>query len=373
MSPGATETCNWIDDNCRNGIDEAGASGCTTYYRDGDNDGWGSTSSQCLCTPADPFDVTNDDDCNDSDASVWPGAAEQCNQRDDNCNGSADEGFECRLGQSEQQSCGQKCGKQARSCTGSCSWGAWGSCGGEGVCSPGEQQTESCGYCGTRTRTCTSSCAWGLWSSCNGQGVCSYGASESRSCGNCGTQSRSCNSSCQWNSWGTCTGQGACSSGSTRNCLDACGKQTCSSSCQWGSCSYTRDGYESNDTWGTATYMGAYTEPNAPGARSAWLHTDSDVDRFWWRGTESSSLTDLSLAASVTLVSSSSLWHELCIYWDDGYNGSIDKQACKTGWGTITATVDGLDSWGSTQVGDIDVSVSGDWSCSSYTLQFTWN
>jgi hypothetical protein len=119
--------------------------------------------------------------------------------------------------------------------------------------------------------------------------------------------------------------------------------------------------------------MGSYTEPNAPGARSAWLHTNGDVDRFWWRGTESGSLTDLSLAASVTLVSSSSLWHELCIYWDDGYNGSIEKQACKTGWGTITATVDGLDSWGSTQVGDIDVSVSGDWSCSSYTLQFTWN
>ena len=37
--------------------------------------------------------VVNNTDCNDSNAAVYPGAAEICNGVDDNCNGLVDEGF----------------------------------------------------------------------------------------------------------------------------------------------------------------------------------------------------------------------------------------------------------------------------------------
>ena len=41
IHPGATESCNGKDDNCDNQTDEEDAAGCTTYYRDNDNDGYG--------------------------------------------------------------------------------------------------------------------------------------------------------------------------------------------------------------------------------------------------------------------------------------------------------------------------------------------
>ena len=35
-------------------------------------------------------------------------------------------------------------------------------------CSPGDEQTESCGDCGTRHKTCNDSCGWGDWGACGG-------------------------------------------------------------------------------------------------------------------------------------------------------------------------------------------------------------
>ncbi|MFZ4857118.1 MAG: putative metal-binding motif-containing protein [Desulfuromonadaceae bacterium] len=90
--PGATEICNGIDDNCNGQVDEAGASGCTIYYLDVDRDGYGTASNQCLCAPAAPYDSLYSTDCNDTRATVHPGATEICNGIDDNCNGQVDEG-----------------------------------------------------------------------------------------------------------------------------------------------------------------------------------------------------------------------------------------------------------------------------------------
>jgi uncharacterized repeat protein (TIGR03803 family) len=65
----------------------------TTYYRDADSDGFGDVSDSLqLCEPQDGY-VTNNSDCNDSNAAVHPGAIELCNGIDDDCNGSVDEGF----------------------------------------------------------------------------------------------------------------------------------------------------------------------------------------------------------------------------------------------------------------------------------------
>ena len=156
------EACNGIDDDGDGLCDEdfgccRGATGtCTTTCG---STGTRVCSSSCAwgtCTPP----------------------AEICNGADDDCDGSVDEGYDCRRG-----------------VTGSC--------------------TTSCGSTGTRT--CSTSCTWGSCTApaevCNGadddcdgstdEGFpCRRGATEgcTTSCGSTGT--RTCSSSC---AWGTCT------------------------------------------------------------------------------------------------------------------------------------------------------------------------
>jgi hypothetical protein len=89
---GATEVCNGIDDNCINGIDEAGADDCVTYYRDDDRDEYGvAQDSRCTCAGAPPYDATKVGDCNDANNEVNPGVTEICNGIDDNCVAGIDE------------------------------------------------------------------------------------------------------------------------------------------------------------------------------------------------------------------------------------------------------------------------------------------
>ena len=93
IHPGAQEVCNEVDDDCDNQTDEAGAQGCVNYYLDADRDGYGLLEeNECLCIPLAPYDVTQSGDCNDSDASIHPGAVEDCNDLDDDCDGQTDEG-----------------------------------------------------------------------------------------------------------------------------------------------------------------------------------------------------------------------------------------------------------------------------------------
>jgi uncharacterized repeat protein (TIGR03803 family) len=68
-----------------------------TFYLDGDGDGYGDNSKpvQACSAPQGSFSkyfVTDNTDCDDSKASVHPGAAEVCNGVDDNCDGQIDEG-----------------------------------------------------------------------------------------------------------------------------------------------------------------------------------------------------------------------------------------------------------------------------------------
>ena len=65
------------------------------YFRDADGDGFGDTdAARLLCSPIEGF-VSNDGDCDDSDATVHPGAAERCDGKDNNCDGQVDEGEAC--------------------------------------------------------------------------------------------------------------------------------------------------------------------------------------------------------------------------------------------------------------------------------------
>ena len=133
VNPGATETCNEVDDDCDGAVDD----GVTIReYLDQDGDGWGDEltgTDTCVietgyvdnsqvgdcntedatvypdateipddgidqdCDEAD--EVTDDDgdgygisdDCDDADASVNPGAHEACDSVDNDCDGSVDE------------------------------------------------------------------------------------------------------------------------------------------------------------------------------------------------------------------------------------------------------------------------------------------
>ncbi|MBI5550264.1 MAG: putative metal-binding motif-containing protein [Desulfobacterales bacterium] len=89
VHPEATETCNGLDDNCNAQTDEGVL---LTFYRDADNDAYGNAAATTqACTPPAGY-VTSSNDCNDTVASIHPGASEICNTFDDNCNGSVDEG-----------------------------------------------------------------------------------------------------------------------------------------------------------------------------------------------------------------------------------------------------------------------------------------
>lgn len=87
IHPNATEVCNAIDDDCDGAIDDGAG---TTFYRDGDGDGYGNASQPIVTCSAPVGFVSNATDCNDSDASIHPGATEAYNSKDDDCDGIVD-------------------------------------------------------------------------------------------------------------------------------------------------------------------------------------------------------------------------------------------------------------------------------------------
>ncbi|MFM7204938.1 MAG: MopE-related protein [Myxococcota bacterium] len=89
IKPGATEVCDRVDNNCNGQLDEGVTS---TFYADTDKDGYGSTANTAVGCTAPTGYVSTSTDCNDSDASIYPGNAETCDLKDNNCNNQTDEG-----------------------------------------------------------------------------------------------------------------------------------------------------------------------------------------------------------------------------------------------------------------------------------------
>ncbi len=94
IHPGATESCNDLDDDCDGETDEAPAAGCTWYYEDIDGDGVGTDDSGlCLCQPIPPHDATESGDCAPLDSLTAPGLPEFCDGMDNDCDDIVDEGL----------------------------------------------------------------------------------------------------------------------------------------------------------------------------------------------------------------------------------------------------------------------------------------
>ena len=89
INPAAIEICDNRDNNCDGNLNENLS---MTYYADADGDGYAGfdfTVDTCAMPQGYSEEPT---DCDDANFAVNPGADEICNQIDDNCNGTTDEG-----------------------------------------------------------------------------------------------------------------------------------------------------------------------------------------------------------------------------------------------------------------------------------------
>ena len=94
--PAAEEVCDGVDNDCDGAVDEGLV--LHTWNRDADRDGYGVAvgAVQDCRQPVGYVQESTNLDCDDSNVAVHPGAPEQCNFHDDNCNGVADEGVATR-------------------------------------------------------------------------------------------------------------------------------------------------------------------------------------------------------------------------------------------------------------------------------------
>jgi hypothetical protein len=95
----------------------------TAYYPDADGDGFGDARGpEISCEPREGW-ATDSTDCDDGDDAVHPDASETCNGVDDDCDGAADQTFDCALGSSAE--CATACGTAGTStCEPGCTPGA---------------------------------------------------------------------------------------------------------------------------------------------------------------------------------------------------------------------------------------------------------
>jgi len=91
INPAAVEVYNGIDDNCNNTVDEGFTP--VNYYLDNDGDGVGGNTFVVGISSPGPNYVLITGDCNDNNPAMFPGNNEVCDNLDNNCNASIDEGL----------------------------------------------------------------------------------------------------------------------------------------------------------------------------------------------------------------------------------------------------------------------------------------
>ena len=88
VNPSAEEICDGVDNNCDGAVDEGVTS---TFYADTDADGFGNAESTAEACEVPAGYVATGTDCNDTTDEAYPGAAEQCDDIDNDCDGEVDE------------------------------------------------------------------------------------------------------------------------------------------------------------------------------------------------------------------------------------------------------------------------------------------
>jgi len=144
--PGAQEVCDFYDNNCDGMINEGLP--IVLVYRDFDGDGHAArnqTDTQMRCATWPGYSAMNDD-CDDQNKDMYPGAPELCNNIDDNCNGKIDDGARAYCGSGW-------CRRMAPSCD-------------PDTCVPGKPRAEMCNAfdddCDGQIDNGTNLCAEGL-------------------------------------------------------------------------------------------------------------------------------------------------------------------------------------------------------------------
>ncbi len=105
MNPSATEVCDSadVDEDCDDLVndDDPGVTGRSTWYVDGDADGYGGASTVSACERPSGATATSTD-CDDGASSIHPGGAEVCDSAntDEDCDGLADDLDSSATGQS---------------------------------------------------------------------------------------------------------------------------------------------------------------------------------------------------------------------------------------------------------------------------------
>ncbi len=129
--PGLAETCDGLDNDCNDAVDEGVL---VTFYPDGDDDGHGIVGTTMMgCTAPSGF-APNSDDCDDSAPDRFPGNPELCDAIDNDCDEPmVDETFACVRNAST--TCVTSCGSMG---TGTCS----ATCTAPSTCTP---PAETCG------------------------------------------------------------------------------------------------------------------------------------------------------------------------------------------------------------------------------------
>ena len=87
--PGAEESCNGVDDDCDDAVDEDATDG-STFFADADGDGFGDASQTTVACEAPEGFVTDSTDCDDGNDLRAPGLVEVCDGVDNDCDNTVD-------------------------------------------------------------------------------------------------------------------------------------------------------------------------------------------------------------------------------------------------------------------------------------------
>ncbi|MDG1483407.1 MAG: MopE-related protein [Myxococcota bacterium] len=89
VSPNSPEICDDQDNDCDSTIDEEDSdlTDAIDWYADSDSDGYGDSDDTTAACEAPSGYVEDDNDCDDDDSGINPGAVEECNGVDTDCDG----------------------------------------------------------------------------------------------------------------------------------------------------------------------------------------------------------------------------------------------------------------------------------------------